>query len=65
VQGHSIEVDLKYEPTAPPETLYHGTATGSSTPSNNRVCTRALDNTSICQQCVTPHEPLGHVMVIL
>jgi putative RNA 2'-phosphotransferase len=27
VQGHSIEVDLKYEPTAPPETLYHGTAT--------------------------------------
>lgn len=27
VQGHSVDVDLKYEPTAPPEILYHGTAT--------------------------------------
>jgi putative RNA 2'-phosphotransferase len=27
VQGHSIEVDLKYEPTEPPEYLFHGTAT--------------------------------------
>lgn len=27
VQGHSIEIDLKYEPTEPPEHLYHGTAT--------------------------------------
>ena len=26
-QGHSIEVDLKYEPKTPPDTLYHGTAT--------------------------------------
>jgi putative RNA 2'-phosphotransferase len=26
-QGHSIEVDLKYEPTLPPEYLFHGTAT--------------------------------------
>ena len=26
-QGHSIEVDLKYEPAKPPELLYHGTAT--------------------------------------
>ena len=26
VQGHSIEVDLKYEPTVPPDILYHGTA---------------------------------------
>jgi putative RNA 2'-phosphotransferase len=25
-QGHSIEVELEYEPLAPPETLYHGTA---------------------------------------
>jgi putative RNA 2'-phosphotransferase len=26
-QGHSVEVDLEYEPLTPPETLYHGTAT--------------------------------------
>ncbi len=26
-QGHSIEVDLGYEPAVPPEVLYHGTAT--------------------------------------
>jgi putative RNA 2'-phosphotransferase len=25
-QGHSIEVDLQYEPQVPPEVLYHGTA---------------------------------------
>lgn len=25
-QGHSVEVDLQYEPMAPPEVLYHGTA---------------------------------------
>jgi putative RNA 2'-phosphotransferase len=25
-QGHSVEVDLKYDPKAPPEILYHGTA---------------------------------------
>src|SRR6266581_6052279 len=25
-QGHSVEVDLQYEPQAPPELLYHGTA---------------------------------------
>ena len=25
-QGHSIKVELGYAPTAPPETLYHGTA---------------------------------------
>jgi putative RNA 2'-phosphotransferase len=25
-QGHSIEVELGYAPTAPPEVLYHGTA---------------------------------------
>jgi putative RNA 2'-phosphotransferase len=25
VQGHSVEVDLKYEPTQPPEFLFHGT----------------------------------------
>ena len=25
-QGHSVEVDLEYEPAAPPEVLYHGTA---------------------------------------
>lgn len=25
-QGHSIEVDLQYEPQTPPEVLYHGTA---------------------------------------
>ena len=24
-QGHSVEVDLQYEPQAPPELLYHGT----------------------------------------
>lgn len=26
-QGHSIPVNLGYEPTAPPDVLYHGTAT--------------------------------------
>jgi putative RNA 2'-phosphotransferase len=26
-QGHSIEVDLAYQPTTPPEFLFHGTAT--------------------------------------
>jgi putative RNA 2'-phosphotransferase len=26
-QGHSVNVDLKYEPQVPPEVLYHGTAT--------------------------------------
>ena len=26
-QGHSVEVDLKYDPAVPPEFLYHGTAT--------------------------------------
>lgn len=26
-QGHSVEVDLQYAPEAPPEILYHGTAT--------------------------------------
>jgi len=25
-QGHSVEVDLEYEPTKPPDVLYHGTA---------------------------------------
>jgi putative RNA 2'-phosphotransferase len=25
-QGHSVEIDLGYEPTLPPEFLYHGTA---------------------------------------
>jgi putative RNA 2'-phosphotransferase len=25
-QGHSVEIDLGYEPQVPPETLYHGTA---------------------------------------
>ena len=25
-QGHSVEVELGYEPTTPPEVLYHGTA---------------------------------------
>jgi putative RNA 2'-phosphotransferase len=25
-QGHSVEVELGYEPTQPPETLFHGTA---------------------------------------
>jgi len=24
-QGHSVEVDLQYQPQVPPETLYHGT----------------------------------------
>ena len=28
-QGHSVPVDLGYEPLVPPDTLYHGTATGS------------------------------------
>lgn len=27
-QGHSTEVDLAYDPTTPPEVLYHGTAIG-------------------------------------
>jgi putative RNA 2'-phosphotransferase len=26
-QGHSIEVELEYEPVTPPDILYHGTAT--------------------------------------
>ncbi len=26
-QGHSVEIDLQYEPLVPPEFLYHGTAT--------------------------------------
>ncbi|MCU0879261.1 MAG: RNA 2'-phosphotransferase [Pirellulaceae bacterium] len=26
-QGHSVEVDLQYEPAVPPGVLYHGTAT--------------------------------------
>jgi putative RNA 2'-phosphotransferase len=26
-QGHSVDVDLGYEPAVPPATLYHGTAT--------------------------------------
>ncbi|HXA44072.1 MAG TPA: RNA 2'-phosphotransferase, partial [Candidatus Angelobacter sp.] len=26
-QGHSVEVDLQYEPQTPPEFLYHGSAT--------------------------------------
>jgi putative RNA 2'-phosphotransferase len=26
-QGHSVEVDLQYEPATPPEVLYHGTGT--------------------------------------
>jgi|ERR1700677_1860416 len=26
-QGHSLDVDLQYEPEVPPELLYHGTAT--------------------------------------
>ena len=26
-QGHSVKVDLAYEPTIPPDILYHGTAT--------------------------------------
>jgi putative RNA 2'-phosphotransferase len=29
VQGHSVQVNLKYEPSMPPEVLYHGTATSS------------------------------------
>jgi putative RNA 2'-phosphotransferase len=28
-QGHSVPVDLGYEPLVPPETLFHGTATSS------------------------------------
>lgn len=28
-QGHSVEVDLRLEPVAPPETLYHGTVARS------------------------------------
>jgi putative RNA 2'-phosphotransferase len=28
-QGHSVPVELGYEPLVPPETLYHGTATSS------------------------------------
>jgi putative RNA 2'-phosphotransferase len=28
-QGHSTSVDLELEPTEPPETLYHGTATAN------------------------------------
>jgi putative RNA 2'-phosphotransferase len=28
-QGHSTEVDLQYESTTPPATLYHGTATSN------------------------------------
>ncbi len=28
-QGHSIDVNLGYEPVKPPELLYHGTAVGS------------------------------------
>lgn len=28
-QGHSLSVDLNYEPKTPPEVLYHGTATRS------------------------------------
>jgi putative RNA 2'-phosphotransferase len=26
-QGHSVEVDLQYEPAVPPDMLFHGTAT--------------------------------------
>ncbi|MEZ6190579.1 MAG: RNA 2'-phosphotransferase [Phycisphaerales bacterium] len=26
-QGHSVEIDLGYEPAVPPDVLYHGTAT--------------------------------------
>lgn len=29
-QGHSTEVDLQLEPTAPPDLLYHGTASSNS-----------------------------------
>lgn len=28
-QGHSVEVDLAYQPSAPPETLFHGTVASS------------------------------------
>ena len=28
-QGHSVEVELGYEPATPPSVLYHGTATGN------------------------------------
>src|SRR5688572_7904913 len=28
-QGHSVEVDLAYEPASPPETLFHGTVSAS------------------------------------
>lgn len=28
-QGHSVDVDLGYEPATPPDTLFHGTATRS------------------------------------
>ena len=28
-QGHSIEVELGYEPQSPPETLFHGTVAGA------------------------------------
>jgi putative RNA 2'-phosphotransferase len=28
-QGHSVEVDLAYEPAQPPETLFHGTVSAS------------------------------------
>lgn len=31
-QGHSVPVDLGYEPTEPPEVLYHGTATRALDP---------------------------------
>ena len=29
MQGHSVEVDLGYEPAGPPEVLYHGTHPGA------------------------------------
>lgn len=29
-QGHSVEVDLKYKPTIPPDVLYHGTSQNST-----------------------------------
>ena len=29
VQGHSVDVDLGYEPAVPPERLYHGTHPGA------------------------------------
>lgn len=28
-QGHSVEVDLQYEPAVPPSLLYHGTGSGA------------------------------------